>query len=95
MMGETLIWKIALQLLHGVKALHKLLVVHRDIKPANILLNKNGQSVKLADMNVSAISKNGMAFTQTGTPFYSSPEVWLEKPYTGKSDIWSLGCVLY
>jgi NIMA (never in mitosis gene a)-related kinase len=89
------IWRTALQLLHGIKALHKLMVFHRDIKPANILLTKNGQCAKLADMNVSVISKNGMAVTQTGTPFYSSPEVWMENPYTGKSDIWSLGCVLY
>ena len=46
-------------------------------------------------MNVSVISKTGMASTQTGTPYYASPEVWMEKPYNGKSDIWSLGCVLY
>lgn len=46
-------------------------------------------------MNVSVISKTGMASTQTGTPYYASPEVWMERPYNGKSDIWSLGCVLF
>ena len=70
-------------------------IFHRDIKPANILLSKAEDCAKLADMNVSVISKTGMASTQTGTPAYASPEVWMEKPYSGKSDIWSLGCLIY
>lgn len=36
-----------------------------------------------------------MAETQTGTPYYASPQVWKDKPYGVKSDMWSLGCVLY
>ena len=36
-----------------------------------------------------------MCETQTGTPYYASPEVWNDAPYDSKSDIWSLGCVLY
>ena len=35
----------------------------------------------------------GLVHTQTGTPYYASPEVWKDKPYNTKSDIWSLGCM--
>jgi NIMA (never in mitosis gene a)-related kinase len=36
-----------------------------------------------------------MATTQTGTPLYASPEIWSDTPYGPKTDIWSLGCVIY
>ncbi len=51
--------------------------------------------IKLGDLNVSKVAKKGLLQTQTGTPYYASPEVWKDKPYDYKSDIWSLGCVLY
>ena len=79
----------------GLNALHQLKVLHRDIKSANVFLSRNG-TVKLGDMNVSKVlRKNVMCETQTGTPFYASPEVWQDQLYDEKSDIWSLGCVLY
>lgn len=46
-------------------------------------------------MNVSKVAKKGLLYTQTGTPYYASPEVWRDQPYDSKSDIWSLGCVLF
>lgn len=61
---------------------------------ANVFMNKDGK-VKLGDMNVSKVAKTGLCDTQTGTPYYASPEVWNDQPYGVKSDIWSLGCVLY
>lgn len=70
-------------------------VVHRDIKGANILLNKDRSIAMLGDMNVSKVSKGKFLFTQTGTPYYASPEVWRDEPYDHKSDIWSLGCLIY
>jgi len=52
--------------------------------------------VKLGDLNVSKVAKyGGLLLTQTGTPYYASPEVWRDSPYDNKSDIWSLGCILY
>jgi NIMA (never in mitosis gene a)-related kinase len=55
--------------------LHKKKIVHRDIKCANIFLTKSGLA-KLGDLNVSKIAKMGILKTQTGTPYYASPEVW-------------------
>ena len=78
----------------GLQSLHELNIVHRDIKSANLFISKNGM-LKLGDMNVSKVAKRGFLSTQTGTPYYASPEVWKDKPYDVKSDIWSLGCVLY
>jgi len=47
-------------------------------------------------LNVSKVcQKDSLLLTQTGTPYYASPEVWRDQPYDNKSDIWSLGCVLY
>ena len=75
--------------------MHDLNIMHRDLKSANVFLNQD-DTVKLGDMNVSKVaSKEGLNFTQTGTPYYASPEVWRDEPYDIKSDIWSLGCVLY
>ena len=68
-------------------------VVHRDLKSANIFIS-NG-IYKLGDLNVSKVTKKGLAYTQTGTPYYASPEVWRNQAYNTQSDIWSLGCVIY
>ena len=93
---EFELWSYLIQVLAGLKALHELNIMHRDIKPANILLTKQG-TIKLADFNVSKVLQRADGFlqTQTGTPYYACPEVWLNKPYNFKSDIWSLGCVMY
>ena len=91
---EQEVWKIFIQLLNGLKALHDFKILHRDIKSANVFLFKGG-ICKLGDLNVSKVARKGLGYTQTGTPYYASPEVWQEKPYDSKSDVWSLGCVMY
>lgn len=92
--AEEEIWRIFIQIVKGLKILHNHKVLHRDLKWANVFLNKDG-TVKLGDLNVSKVAKMGLVYTQTGTPYYASPEVWQDKPYDSKSDIWSLGVVLY
>ena len=91
---ENIIWQYLIQILEGLHYLHEKKIIHRDLKSANIFLMKDN-TVKIGDLNVSKINKLGMAHTQTGTPYYASPEIWLDQPYDYKSDIWSLGCILY
>ena len=88
------IWRIFIQITKGLHDLHEYNILHRDLKSANVFLFKNGMA-KLGDLNVSKITTRGLGYTQTGTPYYASPEVWKDKPYNLKSDIWSLGCVFY
>ena len=91
---EIDIWRILIQCIKGLKSLHDLKILHRDMKSANVFLFSDG-SAKLGDLNVSKVARKGLGYTQTGTPYYASPEVWKDQPYDNKSDIWSLGCVLY
>lgn len=91
---ETEIWSCLIQVLRGLKDLHSRKILHRDIKSANIFLNKEGV-VKIGDMNVSKVLKETLKNTQTGTPFYASPEIWKNERYDFKSDMWSLGCLIY
>ena len=87
---EDEIMSIFIQTVNALKRLHQLNIMHRDIKSANVFLNKDGKA-QLGDLNVSKLAQLGLNYTQTGTPYYASPEVWKEKPYDFKSDIWSLG----
>ncbi len=72
--------------------------VHRDIKPANIMFREDGVPV-LADFGIAKAVNTATKLTQTGvsvgTPYYMSPEQIEGKEITGKSDIYSLGIVLY
>ena len=92
--SEFEILNMIIQIIKGLKSLHDYKIMHRDIKSANIFLF-NDNIVKIGDLNVSKILKNNLHNTQTGTPYYASPEVWDNKSYDFKSDIWSLGCLIY
>ena len=91
---EVDVWRIFIQMTKGLKALHDLKILHRDLKSANIFLFSDG-SAKIGDLNVSKVVHKDLGYTQTGTPYYASPEVWNDEPYSYKSDIWSLACVVY
>ncbi|EFQ32677.1 uncharacterized protein GLRG_07821 [Colletotrichum graminicola M1.001] len=70
-------------------------ILHRDLKPENVFLGEDN-SVKLGDFGLSKmIQSHDFASTYVGTPFYMSPEICAAEKYTLKSDIWSLGCIIY
>lgn len=71
-------------------------ILHRDLKPENVFLNSSNE-VKLGDFGLSKLLAGPSSFASTyvGTPFYMSPEICSAQPYTLKSDIWSLGCIIY
>ncbi|XP_038674305.1 serine/threonine-protein kinase Nek3 isoform X3 [Scyliorhinus canicula] len=93
---EEMVLNLFVQICLGMKHIHDKRVLHRDIKSKNIFLTKNGV-VKLGDFGSAHLLNSPMAFAHTyvGTPYYVSPEIWENKPYNNKSDIWALGCVLY
>ena len=72
--GEEDIWKVLTSIARGLDGLHKQSILHRDIKSENIFFC--GDTFKIGDMNVSKVKKDELQLTQTGTPYYASPEVW-------------------
>ena len=93
---ESLIWNYTIQIIKGLKSLHDKKILHRDLKCANIFLTKENKECKIGDLNISKVMKDKfLVNTQIGTPNYSSPEVWQNKPYSYKSDLWSVGCIIY
>ncbi|XP_028991548.1 serine/threonine-protein kinase Nek5-like isoform X2 [Betta splendens] len=85
------------QICLGLKHIHDRKILHRDIKCQNIFLTSRGMKAKLGDFGIARMLNNTMELARTcvGTPYYLSPEICESRPYNNKTDIWSLGCVLY
>lgn len=90
--------RIGMQIAAGLEAAHRQGLVHRDIKPSNILLDGDAGRVFITDFGL-ARAADDVAVTQTGwlagTPHYMSPEQTLGSDLDGRSDLFSLGSVLY
>lgn len=95
-LGEIV--RIGMQAAHGLEAAHAQGLIHRDIKPGNILLEPPHDRVKLTDFGLARIT-DGAKLTQTGfvsgTPLYMSPEQARGEEIDHRSDLFSLGVVLY
>ncbi|OHT13795.1 hypothetical protein TRFO_16022 [Tritrichomonas foetus] len=84
------------QICLALKHIHDRKILHRDIKCQNIFLMKNGM-IKMGDFGIAKVLDHTAQLSKTaiGTPYYLSPEICQGKAYNMKSDVWSLGCVLY
>ncbi|XP_007481416.1 serine/threonine-protein kinase Nek2 isoform X3 [Monodelphis domestica] len=98
---EDFVLRVMTQLTLALKECHRRsdgghTVLHRDLKPANVFLDGK-QNVKLGDFGLARILNHDTSFAKTfvGTPYYMSPEQMNRLSYNEKSDIWSLGCLLY
>merc|ERR1719261_1916919 len=95
-LSEGQIWEYMRQLSSALSYMQKKRIMHRDVKPANIFLAEDG-TLKLGDLGLGRFfsSQTLEAFSKVGTPLYMSPEVLRGAGYDMRSDVWSLGCVLY
>jgi NIMA (never in mitosis gene a)-related kinase len=96
---EAFVWRVLAHVAQALHACHSRpqgAVLHRDLKPGNILLDAEGRA-KLCDFGLARVlaQAGDCARTHVGTPYYMSPEQCLGTGYGAKSDIWSLGCLVY
>jgi len=92
--ADILSWFV--QILFALQYIHKKNILHRDLKTQNIFLTSQSL-IKVGDFGISKSLNHtlDLATTAIGTPHYLSPEICKRQPYNHKSDMWSLGCVLY
>lgn len=93
-LAEESVWKYSLQIMMGLRDLHKKKILHRDIKTMNVFLTAS-KEVRIGDLGVARTMTGDFANTVVGTPYYLSPEMCEEKPYNEKTDVWALGCLIY
>ena len=97
---EEIIWKIFIQICFALYHIHNKNIIHRNINPTNILIDSK-YNIKLTNFKKSFSLKNSSEFCNdfdiniNGDLSYTSPEILLKQNYNTKSDVWSLGVVLY
>lgn len=80
----------------ALKHMHEKHILHRDLKSQNLFLTSSGR-LRIGDFGISKVLDCTAAFAKTtiGTPYYLSPEICQERPYSWSSDVWAMGCILY
>ena len=97
-LSESEAMLLFLQIVMAVEHIHANSMLHRDLKTANVLISSSGL-VKLADFGFSRRYQDTVsgqvAKTFCGTPYYLAPEIWSNRRYSNKAEVWSLGVLLY
>lgn len=93
---EDIILDWMTQMCLALKYIHDRKIIHRDIKAQNIFVMSDG-TIRFGDFGVARVLASTLerAKTQVGTPYYISPEILKSRGYTSKTDIWSLGVLLF
>ncbi|MDC0715766.1 TOMM system kinase/cyclase fusion protein [Nannocystis bainbridge] len=89
--------QLVIDIVRGLSHAHRADIVHRDLKPANVFVTRDGRA-KIVDFGLASVAA-GRADTQTsplsGTPRYMSPEQWRGEDQDGRTDLWSVGVMLF
>ncbi|XP_018770548.3 serine/threonine-protein kinase Nek4 isoform X2 [Serinus canaria] len=96
LLSENRVVEWFVQIAMALQYLHEKHILHRDLKTQNIFLTRTN-IIKVGDLGIARVLENqyDMASTLIGTPYYMSPELFSNKPYNYKSDVWALGCCVY
>ena len=93
---EELIKDFIIQICNGLKEIHNNGIIHRDLTPDNIFIDKNNK-IKIGDFSISKVLTKSTLFSinKYGKYYYFAPEFELEGKFNYKTDIYSLGCIIY
>ena len=95
---ENILSNIISQICLGIKEIHNKNIIHRDLKPENIFMSEN-MIIKIGDFGISkqfdSYKTHTLTKNKAGTDYYIAPEIIEDGLYNEKSDLWSLGCIIY
>ncbi|XP_060060504.1 serine/threonine-protein kinase Nek4 isoform X3 [Erinaceus europaeus] len=96
LLPESQVVEWFVQIAMALQYLHEKHILHRDLKTQNVFLTRTN-IIKVGDLGIARVLEShcDMASTLIGTPYYMSPELFSNKPYNYKSDVWALGCCVY